>query len=152
MNISPVYQAVANSVYKTNPSGLHNGLRLTWYWALLLCLFVLATKPYPDLGAKLAQLLFIWLQTTWQHNCLTARSLSAFLSPFSNEMLIISNWWISCMKQQGYAVVWCTVVCTLCSSAEKETLSSTDRSEKWDEGHWVYKGAWKRQQGKEGGV
>lgn len=34
------------------------------------------------------------------------------------------------------------------SSAEKETLSSMDRSEKWDEGHRVYKGVWKREQGK----
>ena len=94
MVVFPVnHVIVEDSVCKMNPSGLHNGSRLAWYWALLLCLFVLATSPYPDLRAKLAQQSFIQQKTTWQRRPLSARSFISCFTVFIYWLVVTVYEW-----------------------------------------------------------
>ncbi len=115
---------IADSVCKMKPSGLHNGFRLNQYWALHLCLFVLATRPYPNLRAQLAQLSLIWLQTTWQHHCLSVLSVS--FSAFCPSLLVKSLSFVHFVNEIPALSQVCVqyfdayIVCTLCLALQRK--------------------------------
>lgn len=129
MIMSPVNRVVADALCKSKPSGLCNGFRLTWYWAVSLCLFVLATGLYPDPRVYL-----------------TADLLATSSSQRSSINYNVYEWDAHIdqrMHNRVHAVF---------SSAEKLTLGLMDRFEKWDEGHRVEEGVWKIERKREGGV